>query len=90
MTKKRAQDRPATIDGSTLKPLPAPRRIDLKTLEQVRAEMARIYRDMRQGRIESQDGTRYAYVLDRVAKLIELGDLERRLDQLEEHIHGND
>jgi hypothetical protein len=43
--------------------LPTPPRIDLKTIDDVRVEMARVYRDMRARRIESSDGTKLAYVL---------------------------
>lgn len=63
MTSQCTQESPATIDGATLQVLPTPRRIDLANLEQVRQEMARVYRDMRHGSIESQDGTRLVYVL---------------------------
>lgn len=77
------QDSPATIDGATLKVLPTPRRIDLATLEQVRQEMARVYRDMRAGIIESQDGTRLVYVLAQLAKLHESTEVAKRLESLE-------
>ncbi|MBZ0145041.1 MAG: hypothetical protein K8F56_15825 [Rhodocyclaceae bacterium] len=77
------QDSPATIDGATLKVLPTPRRIDLATLEQVRQEMARVYRDMRAGSIESQDGTRLVYVLAQLAKLHESTEVAKRLESLE-------
>ena len=45
--------------------------------------MARVYRDMRAGRIESQDGTRLTYVLSQIGKLIESGENEKRLEALE-------
>ncbi|HET7098414.1 MAG TPA: hypothetical protein VFJ68_13575 [Casimicrobiaceae bacterium] len=45
--------------------------------------MARVYRDMRAGRIESQDGTRLAYVLSQIGKLIEAGEIEKRLEAVE-------
>lgn len=77
------QDSPATIDGTTLKVLPTPRRIDLATLEQVRQEMARVYRDMRVGSIESQEGTRLVYVLAQLAKLHESTEVAKRLESLE-------
>ena len=63
--------------------LPTPPRIDLKTIDDVRVEMARVYRDMRAGRIESSDGTKLAYVLAQLGKLIESGELEKRLEALE-------
>jgi hypothetical protein len=63
--------------------LATPSRIDLKTIDDVRVEMARVYRDMRSGKIDTQDGTRLAYVLAQIGKLIEAGDIEKRLEALE-------
>lgn len=45
--------------------------------------MGKVYRDMRQGRIESQDGTRLVYVLSQMAKVHEIAVLEKRVEQLE-------
>jgi hypothetical protein len=63
--------------------LPTPPRIDLKTIDDVRVEMARVYRDMRAGKLETADGTKLAYVLSQLGKLIESGELEKRLEALE-------
>jgi len=68
-------------DGSVL---PTPSKIDLRDAHAVRREMAAVYRDMRAGRIETQDGTRLAYVLDMVRKAYETAELERRITTLEE------
>ena len=81
-------DEPVTLDGTSLAILPIPSRIDLKTIDQVRVEMARIYRDMRSGRIDSQDGTRMAYVLAQIGKLIESGDIEERVKALHRAIEN--
>ena len=59
------------------------RRVDLKTIDDVRVEMGRVYRNMRSGKIDSQDGTRLVYVLAQIGKLIEAGDIEKRLEALE-------
>jgi len=83
MTSRCTQESPATIDGATLQVLPTPRRIDLANLEQVRQEMARVYRDMRHGSIESPDGTRLGYVLAQLAKLHETTEVAKRLESLE-------
>lgn len=72
-----------TIDGASGDLLPTPKEIKLKTADDVRLEMARVYRDMRQGRIESQEGTRLAYVLTALNKAIETGILESRMESLE-------
>ena len=63
--------------------LPTPPRIDLKTIDDVRVEMARVYRDMRAGRVETSDGTKLAYVLSQLGKLIESGEIEKRIEALE-------
>jgi hypothetical protein len=76
-------DRAESPAGSGIWLLPTPYRIDLKTLDDVRVEMARVYRDMRSGRIESQDGTRLVYVLAQIGKIIEAVEIEKRVEALE-------
>jgi hypothetical protein len=73
-----------TIDAETGKPDPTPRRIDLSTLRDVRLELAAVYRKMDSGEIESQDGTRRAYVLKTIHDVIVSAELERRILELEE------
>ena len=73
-----------TIDGTTGKPDPTPRRIDLSSLKDIRLELAAVYRKMDGGEIESQDGTRRAYVLKTIHDVIVSADLERRIQDLEE------
>ena len=71
------------LDRHTVAVLPTPPRIDLRTIDDVRVEMARVYRDMRGGKIDTQDGTRLAYVLSQIGKLIESGEIEKRLEAVE-------
>ncbi|WP_297504149.1 hypothetical protein [Ferrovum sp.] len=79
-----AQDKqPSTIDGASLEVLPYPPDIRLKTADDVRLELARVYRDMRQGRIDMADGTKLAYVLGQLNKAIETGSLAERMEMLE-------
>lgn len=78
--KRRAE----TFDAATGKPDPTPRRIDLSTLRDVRLELAAVYRKMDSGEIESQDGTRRAYVLKTIHDVIVSAELERRIIELEE------
>jgi hypothetical protein len=73
----------ATSQGVSNHPLPPRRRPGLKTLHDVRREMARVYRDMRGSKIKSSDGTRYAYVLASIGKLIESAELQARIEALE-------
>jgi len=73
-----------TFDAKTGKPDATPRRIDLSTLRDVRLELAAVYRKMDSGEIESQDGTRRAYVLKTIHDVIVSAELERRILELEE------
>ncbi|WP_298158502.1 hypothetical protein [Ferrovum sp.] len=59
-----------TVDGYTGKPDPTPKQIKLKTLDDVRLEMSRVYRDARQGRIDCQEGSRLIYMLGALGKAI--------------------
>lgn len=75
---------PETIDGATGKPEGTPRRIDLSSLRDVRLELASLYRKMDAGEIQTQDGTRRAYVLKIIHDVIVSAELERRIAELEE------
>lgn len=83
---------PITVDASTGKVVPSPsrgERINLHDLNAVRREMAKVYRDMRLKRVDSQDGARLVYVLTQIAKLHEMADLEHRLNELEKLTNEN-
>ena len=58
-------------------------RLKLKTLDDVVAELARLYRAARAGSIETSDASRLANMLAILGRLIEGGDLEARLATLE-------
>ena len=70
----------SAIDDSS----PTPR-INLNNLDGVRREMSRVYRNMREGSIATQDGTRLVYVLGELRKMFEICELEKRLERLEGH-----
>ena len=82
------ENQPATIDGASLHVLPSPPVIHLKTADDVRLEIAKVYRDMRQGRVEMSDGTKLAYVLTQLIKAIETGIIEARMEALERTLKG--
>lgn len=82
------ENQPVTIDGATFHVLPTPLTIHLKTADDVRLEMAKVYRDMRQGRIDMADGTKLAYVLGQLNKAIETGIIEARMGALERTLKG--
>ena len=79
---KRTAKRVRTIDSSTGAVLPTPR-TPLKTLEQLSRELARVYRSVKAGNLPSEEGSRRAYIINTLGKLLESADLERRLDALE-------
>ena len=85
--KSRPENDPQTIDGESGLPIDTgakqKRRIDLTTLKDVRLELSIVYRKMDANEIESQDGTRRAYVLKTIADVITLAELEKRIEELE-------
>ncbi len=80
---------PVTVDQDGNGLTPTPPKIDLRDAQAIRREMAVVYRDMRSGKMETQDGTRLVYVLDMIRKAYETGILEERITQLERIGHGN-
>lgn len=82
---KSTKNPPATREPATIEVLPTPPRINLSSIEHVRRELARVYRDARTGKIETQDATRFAYILDRLLKVFELTEIERRIAALEDN-----
>lgn len=88
MSKVATESPPTTIDGTTGKLDPTPREIHLKTVDNVRLEMAKVYRDMRRGVVDTGDGTKLVYVLSAIAKAIEIHDIEQRIKLLEDNKNG--
>ena len=86
MSKSADNNMPTTIDSESMELVSTPSRIDFKSIDDVRLEMARVYREMRSKAIETQDGTRLVYVLAAMGKLIELHEIEVRISKLEEGI----
>jgi hypothetical protein len=73
---------PARTDLRLL-PTPSGRRLDLATIDDVRREMGKVYRDMKGKKIDTQDGTRLVYVLSQIGKLIEIQKITERVEALE-------
>ena len=59
---------PATFDATGREEKAAPP-IRLASLAEIRREMGAVYRDMRRGKVETQDGTRLVYVLGELVKV---------------------
>lgn len=83
---------PVTVDAGPVRlvPTPRPKHIKLTTINEVAEELARLYRQTRAGHVPPADASRFAYMLNTLAGLIELGTLEARLDRLEQEILENE
>jgi hypothetical protein len=80
---------PVIIDNATGELEPTPSTIKLKSIDDVRVEMGKVYREMKRGKIEPSDGTKLVYVLSQIGKMIELHDIEKRISALEQQNKGN-
>lgn len=63
---------------------PTPCRINLFNPAGIRREMCWVYRDMRTGKIPTQDGTRLVYALDMIRKAYETEVLKERITLIEQ------
>tara|TARA_R110000868_G_scaffold189513_2_gene432514 strand:- start:711 stop:944 length:234 start_codon:yes stop_codon:yes gene_type:complete len=69
------------IDTEILEdPLP---RINLSTSEDIRREMARVYRETRGNKILPNNGTKLVYMLINILKAYEVTEIEKRIVELE-------
>ena len=81
-----AKHHPVTIDATSGTYTPTPRKIKLNVLEDVRREMASVYREARGGRMDASEAGRLTYILTGIGKLIEATQIEKRLEQLERRL----
>jgi hypothetical protein len=63
--------------------VPTPPKIPLQSLEDVRREAARVYREARGGRLDTSEASKLSFMLQGLAKMIEAGQIERRIEALE-------
>lgn len=75
--------KPRTTASESAAP-PKRLRLRLNTIDDVKAEMARLYRSAKAGQIETQDASRLANMLSILSRMIEGSDIEARLIRLEE------
>ena len=68
------------LEGELLTPTPP---IGLHNVKAVRREMASVYRDMRTGRIDVNEGTKLVYALDRIREAFKAEELETKLQVIE-------
>jgi len=71
-----------TVSGEVLSPTPP--RINLSSAETIRQEMARVYREARSGQIDTNEASKLIYMLSQITKAYELGEIEKRLAELEQ------
>lgn len=80
---------PVEIDGATgeIEVLPPQKgqryRCKLDTMQDVRREMAKVYRESRSELIDPATATKLVWMLQAVGKVIEGSDMEKRLEALE-------
>lgn len=68
---------------------PTPR-INLATSEDIRREMAKVYRETRCNKIMASNGTKLVYMLINILKAYEVAEIEKRLTDLElANLEGN-
>lgn len=79
-TQDDAQDRADSSEGTQ----PGPRlRLPLKTMDDVKAELARLYREGKAGRRDVAEVSKLANVLSILGRLIEGVELAARIEKLE-------
>jgi len=80
---------PAHHIDKLVNPDPTPR-INLTTSEDIRREMAKVYRETRCNKILPSNGTKLVYMLVNIHKAYEVTEIEKRLADLElVHLEGS-
>lgn len=59
-------------------------RLPLSTAEDLRREAARVYREAREGVLDTGVASKLTYMLLTLSRMIETSDLERRIEKLED------
>lgn len=72
------------LDQPSEAAIPPPRVGRLTSSRGVRRELARLYADARQGRLDVKNGAKLAYMLTCLHKVIEIEEVLRRIQALED------
>jgi len=89
MTEQCIEYPPANQASTEILDDPIPR-INLATSEDIRREMAKVYRETRCNKILPSNGTKLVYMLINILKAYETTEIEKRLTDLElVHLEGN-
>lgn len=83
MAEKRTVKPAATRAKSRAASSPPRVRCPLRTIDDVKVELARLYRQAKSKKVDSVDASRMANMLSILARLIEGADLERRIEAIE-------
>ena len=59
---------------------------ELATLTDVRREMGKVYRQCRLGKIRPEDGSRYSYMLFQISRVLEIAEVQARVQALEREL----
>ena len=70
--------------------IPTPCKIKLQTLDDIRVEKSRVYRECRAGKLDVTEGGKLSYQLQGIGKMIEASVIEKRLTALESGIRMQD
>ena len=88
MTTNRTENSSADLSLIEIIDSPPPTKINLASSEDVRREMAKVYREARLNKLPISDATKLSYILTQILKAHELIVLESRLEVLEESIEA--
>jgi hypothetical protein len=82
------QNKQSKTSGDSKRCSGLPRVGRLETIEDVRAELSKVYRAARTGRIEMNDAKGLCYLLVSLGALVKDGALEARIAALEQQLHA--
>lgn len=72
-----------TIEGELIPFKGTPIRTRLGTIKDIKNEMARVYKEVRMGSLDTSQATKLIYILGQMSALIKDHELERRIELLE-------
>lgn len=75
--------KPASTDNNREPHPPKAKRVKLQTVGDVSHEMAKLYREARNGKIDVSDASKLANMLSILSRILETTDLEKRIEELE-------
>ncbi len=80
---------PETTAVTEFLPAPTPANLPLRNADDVRLEMAKVYREMRGGILDLGAGARLIWVLTQINRVIETSLVEQRVEAMERVLRGS-